>query len=135
MSKLQERNEPHSNKNYNIKIQPISKNSIDDYMENNYLNNNPSVNAKYKTLINDNDNYQYDNINENSNVFSTRNSSHKHEFMSQINNDKSFSRITDRYNVNKQNKMTFDSRQKLRKKNLSVMSIDIENISKNLYKN
>ena len=133
MSQLQERNEPHSNKNYNLNIQPLSKNSIDDYMENNFLNKNPSVNAKYKTLLNDNDNYQYDNINENSNVFSARNSNnHRNEFMSQINYDKSFSRITNRYDVKKENKLTFHSKQKMRKKNLSVMSIDIENISKKI---
>ena len=131
MSKLQERKELHSTKNYNINIQPLSKNSIDDYMENNFLNKNPSVQSKYKSVINDNDNYEYDNRNENNyNNYSTRNNP-RNEFMSQINNDKSFSKLTDRYNVNKQNKLTFHSKQKeMRKKNLSVMSIDIENISK-----
>ena len=133
MSNLQERREIielNPNKKNNTNIKPFSQNSLDDYMDNNFKNKNQSTNAKYNPIVNDNDNYQYDTRNENNfNAFSTRNS-HKNEFMNQINSDKSFSRITDRYNIEKKNKLTFNSKQKERKKNLSVVTMPIENFSK-----
>ena len=97
--------------------------NLQERMETKELNST----KKYNTTINDTDNNEYDNRKQNNfNVYTTRNSQ-KNNFMNQINSDKSFSRITDRYNVEKKNKMTFKSTQKERKKNLSVMTMDIEN--------